>query len=1568
MSASAIHIAGARVNNLRDLSLRIPHHRLTVVTGVSGSGKSSLAFDLLAREGQRRYYATLPSFARAYVEKLSRPDVDAVTGLAPVVVVGQRTGGAHARSTVGTLSDLYDALRLLFARAGRTPLDDVALSRALFSFNSELGRCPRCRGIGREERIDLGRLVAHPERTIREGALAPTLPTGYVMYSQVTVDVLDDVCRAEGFSVDVPWRALSPRQREVVLYGSDKLKVPFGKHALAARLKWTGIKAKPREEGHYRGLVPVMTDILRRDRNASILKYVEAVTCPACEGTRLNPAARSVTVHGRTIAKLSRLELRALHDWVTDATWAPQWRVLIGKLTDRLALLTDLGLGHLTLDRPAATLRPGEVQRIRIANQLRSPLSDVLYVLDEPSLGLHPSEGARLVHHLRGLVARGNTVVVVEHDLATVRSADYLIELGPGAGSEGGALLYAGPLGDFGLSAKLRATSPTYRALQEVIESRRRPRPSQGELVLTDCHARNLAHVDVAFRLGCLNVVTGPSGAGKSTLLHEELIPYVERHPGEPFAELITVGHAPIGRTPRSNPATYLGIAKHLRDLYAAQPAARERGFTKSHFSFNTKGGRCETCGGAGKRDLGLHLLGRVELPCETCGGDRFRPEVLEVTYGGRSIAACYRLTVREALEVFASEPKVLRGLRTLDELGLGYLTLGQSSTTLSGGEAQRIKIANQLQRPTDGAALFVLTEPSIGLHAANVADLLRVFDAITARGNTIVCVEQHPAILAHADRHIVLGPGGGSAGGQLVYQGPPQPSTLDREPAPTPGVPARSHDAITLTGVHTHLLKHVDVRFPKRQLSVVTGRSGSGKSSLAYDTLYAEASARFSESLSPYVRSLLANDNTARLDGYTGLAPAVGLRRTATSASPRSTVGTLSGAYETLRLLYARVAQRRGLDYSAQHFAYNHALGACPTCAGLGTVRTAAPAELIADARASILDGAATRHKSLDFYTDPAGQYAATLRTAAERHGWDLQRPWRELAPEVQHAILQGTGEQTYEVTWRFHTKSRAGTQQLTAPWLGLCGYLDQEYARTQHTKKAAALDALLHDAPCASCGGKRLRPHLLAVKVRGLDISALAQRRIDEVLDFVDALTSDADSNGHDTAARIIAEAIVPALHERLDAVVQLGLGHLSLDRAARTLSGGERQRVALAGQFAARLYGVTYVLDEPTVGLDRAQVDALLGLLRSLIAQGNTVIAVEHDAHFIEQADYLLELGPGAGAEGGEVMYQGPRAGIASAKHTLTYALLHGAAAPPTLPRRDPGEPFGVRDATANALDGLDANFSSGLITAVTGASGSGKTTLLRDVLYRSWGKGRPVGCAATFGLGQFAHVALLDQSPLAQGRLRTPASISGVLKALQGVYAKSARDAGLKRGDFAYASRGGRCAACSGYGAVRTAMDFLSDVWLTCEACGGLRYSPEVLAHTLRGRSIGEALLLTVDEAHDFFTEAGVCAPLTLLARLGLGHLRLGQAGTTLSGGEAQRLRLATVMLGKTEGPTLFLLDEPSTGLHQTDLARLLDVFGELVTGGDTVVYIEHNPVLVNAAHERLHLASSQAVRR
>lgn len=1632
-----IVIKNARTNNLKGISLEIPHGQLIAVTGVSGSGKSSLAFDIIAREGQRRYFETMSGFARQFLGKLNQPEVDSIEGLSPVIAIAQKTTSSNARSTVGTMSDLYDLLRLLYARFGETT-EEIQLSRSLFSFNSELGRCPQCNGIGQEEKIDLNKLVVDPTKTLREGALAPTLPTGYIMYSQVTMDVLNQVCEAEGFNVDIPWEDLTEGQRKVILFGSEKIKVPFGKHSLESRLKWTGIKAKPREEGFYKGMMPIMSDILRRDRNANILKYVSSVTCSECSGQRLNKSALNVRINSKGIATISTWEIHELSEWIKKSPWPEEATSIIEKLTEKIALLEDLGLGHLQIDQAAERLSASESQRIRVINQLTAPLSDVLYVLDEPSIGLHPEENRRMIAHLKNLVAKGNTVIVVEHDLDTIRNSDWIIDIGPGAGKNGGGLIFNGTLADFLIDSTLE--SPTREALHNKVDWKTTPISSGDFFELKGCNEGNLKDIDVRFQLGGLNVVSGKSGSGTKELVLDTLksnveneissrasngavmdsknfvsskpsnnqtidersdqtakksIPSNSSNPSNPFTNCIFVDQSPIGRTPRSNPATYLGISDAIRDLYASLPESKQIGFTKSRFSFNNKGGRCETCEGAGKIQIGMHFLGNIDLNCGTCGGKRFNDATLEIKYQDRSIAELYQMSVNEALEFFSDSnnkivQRIRKGLGVLAEIGLGYLKLGQSSTTVSGGEAQRIKIANQLQKKSTGNSLYILMEPSIGLHDSDIETLVSMFERINSSGNTIVCVEQDERIIASSHWHIQLGPLGGKNGGELLYQGSPKkqsnPSTssyfdtstssVQRWLSTVPSVSGISNISpfILLQNVTTNGLKNINISIPKQQLTVVTGVSGSGKSSLVYDTLFAEASARFSESLSTFSRNFVQQNSTAKMDSFHGMTPAIALPRRNKQSNKRSTVGTLTGIYDHFRLLFARLTSKDASEVSAQHFSFNHHLGACETCKGVGVVETCDPDQIISNSNKSLLDGAFFENKSLNYYTNPDSQFIATVQTIAAQKGWELDQSWSDFTEEQKELILHGTGEKQWDVTWNFKNKSREGIQELKTTWLGFCGYINDEYERKRQNKNIQSLEDLLHDVTCPSCTGSRLKQHLLQTQFLDVNIAEWMQLSIAEIQEILsnfsnssEPSTSRASVSGSTTPSDLsissISNHVIPSILRQLEVLTNLGLSYLSLDRSVRTLSGGEYQRVLLSGQMSANLHGVTYVLDEPTIGLDEEQVNALEKMLRGIIANGNTVVVVEHDPAFIRKADYFIEMGPEAGTKGGQVVFQGDQKILQKHPESLTYEMLHQPSVFPKI-RGKKGACFNIFGAHANNLKQIDVAFHLNQFTVISGVSGSGKTSLMRDVLWASIQKGRPVGCQEieNWEVLVAMETIYIDQQIVSVNRKTTPASYLGILDGLQTIFSKTeeAKSQGLKKADFSYQSKNGKCPTCDGYGRIKTSLDFMSDVWTDCDTCHGSRYSAVVDQIHWKENSIGAYLEQTVAQAFETLSDQKIGRVLQVMIDIGLGHLKLGQAANTLSGGEGQRLKLAKSMQQKAPAARLILMDEPSVGLHQKDLKKLLNVFQQIIDSGDTIICIDHNIRLIESANVEIKI--------
>jgi len=917
---SDIHIRGAREHNLQDLSLRLPRQSLIVITGVSGSGKSSLAFDTLYAEGQRRYVESLSAYARQFLGQMEKPDVDSIEGLSPAIAIEQKGAGSNPRSTVATITEVYDYLRLLFSRVGArhcpqcaTPLarrsvqemvdqlladlqgqrisllapvvrgrkgeyrkeleqfhkqgylraridgawveledppalkrhqrhdvevvvdrlkvqredrgrltesleaalklgeglvivardgaDDMPLSIGAtcpqcgtaiddleprhFSFNSPYGACKECDGLGTRLRIDPERVIPDTSKSLAEGAIASMGDAGGTW----TAGTLRGLARTFRFSLDTPWKRLPLKVRRLILNGAGDEEVRFEYKTSK------GSTFVHRSE--WRGVLPDLERRYRQSSSETVRRWIGSLMnptpCEACAGQRLQPASRAVRIDGENIAQWtaqSVAQARARADSLRftggeGTITAP----ILKEIRSRLGFLEDVGLGYLTLDRSAGSLAGGEAQRIRLATQIGSQLTGVLYILDEPSIGLHHRDNQRLLATLRKLRDLGNTVVVVEHDEETMLAADHLIDLGPGAGRHGGRIVAQGTPAEV-MRVRASATGQYMSGQRRIRAPQTRRKGSGDQLVVQGAREHNLQGVDVAFPLGTFTCVTGVSGSGKSTLVNDILLRALERQLGqgtdapgrheairglEHLDKVVAIDQSPIGRTPRSNPATYTGAFGFIRDLFAQLPESKVRGYAPGRFSFNVKGGRCEACEGDGSKRIEMHFLPDVFVRCDTCHGRRYNRETLEVLYRGRSIADVLEMTVEEGLEFLGAVPPLRRKLETLRDVGLGYIHLGQAATTLSGGEAQRVKLASELSRVATGRTLYVLDEPTTGLHFEDVRVLLQVLQALADRGNTVVVIEHNLDVILSADWLIDLGPEGGDRGGRVVAVGPPE-------------------------------------------------------------------------------------------------------------------------------------------------------------------------------------------------------------------------------------------------------------------------------------------------------------------------------------------------------------------------------------------------------------------------------------------------------------------------------------------------------------------------------------------------------------------------------------------------------------------------------------------------------------------------------------------------------------------------------------------------------------------------------------------------------------------------
>ncbi|MFD8042482.1 ATP-binding cassette domain-containing protein [Streptomyces chartreusis] len=749
-----VRVRGAREHNLKGVDVDIPRDVLAVFTGVSGSGKSSLAFGTIYAEAQRRYFESVAPYARRLIHQVGAPKVGEITGLPPAVSLQQRRSAPMSRSSVGTVTNLSNSLRMLYSRAGDYPPGAERLDSDSFSPNTAAGACPQCHGLGQVHRTTEELLVPDPALSIREGAIA-AWPGAWQGKN------LRDILDALGHDVDRPWRELPAEAREWILFTDEQPVVTVHPVRDADRIQ------RP-YQGTYMSARRYVMKTFSDSRSATLRtkaeRFLAAAPCPACGGSRLRPEALAVTFAGRTIAELAALPLTELAGSLEGGA-SETARVLTEDLKSRIGPVVELGLGYLSLDRSTPTLSAGELQRLRLATQLRSGLFGVVYVLDEPSAGLHPADTEALLRVLARLKAAGNTVFVVEHHLDVMRGADWLVDVGPRAGEHGGRVLHSGPVAELARVAE----SATARFLfDDSPAAARQVRAPHGQLKVGPVTRHNLRGVTAEFPLGVFTAVTGVSGSGKSTLIGEIAEDLVG------VGRLVSVDQKPIGRTPRSNLATYTGLFDVVRKVFAATDEARVRGYGVGRFSFNVAGGRCETCQGEGFVSVELLFLPSTYAPCPDCGGARYNPETLQVAYRGRNIAQVLDLTVESAAEFFADTSTVARSLATLLDVGLGYLRLGQPATELSGGEAQRIKLASELQRGRRGHTLYLLDEPTTGLHPADVEVLMRQLHGLVDAGHTVVVVEHDMSVVAGADWVIDLGPGGGDAGGHIVAAGPP--------------------------------------------------------------------------------------------------------------------------------------------------------------------------------------------------------------------------------------------------------------------------------------------------------------------------------------------------------------------------------------------------------------------------------------------------------------------------------------------------------------------------------------------------------------------------------------------------------------------------------------------------------------------------------------------------------------------------------------------------------------------------------------------------------------------------
>ncbi|WP_455383577.1 hypothetical protein, partial [Salinispira pacifica] len=1548
MSDQFITVEAAHQNNLKNVSVRIPLHRLTVVTGVSGSGKSSLAFDTIYSEGQRRYVETFSAYTRQFLDRMDKPQVGRIDGIPPAIAIDQTNPVRTSRSTVGTMTELNDHIKLLFARCAqlycrqcgrrverdspqtvlrslhaevaslrdpgpsrarsrkterdtaapviitftiavpkkssaesiksvlasqgyqryfaesgeqleviqdRVMLDEENRLRVLesletafhygkgrisvhvlatdrqtvlrslrfseglhcphcdiayrepipntFSFNSPIGACETCRGFGRIISIDYDLVIPDDTKTLAGGAIKTWQTKSY----HECQDDLMKHARRRGIPTDVPWRELTERQREWVIEGEGDWDdgVWYGTRRF---FDWL-------ESRSYKMHIRVLLSRYRAYRE-----------CPACGGARLKPDSLLWRIRsgyeppsapedprGLNIREVMLLPLdealRFFDKLELRAETAEAAELVLEEVRSRFGYLVEVGLGYLTLDRQSRTLSGGEVQRINLTTALGTSLVNTLFVLDEPSIGLHSRDIGRLIGVLQRLRDAGNTLLVVEHDPEIIEAADYIIDMGPGPGESGGEVVFAGEPREMyrhseTLTARyLRGELQVFPAAGDGGEGAGSDGAAAGRstgaaadatpaglnggsgkaIQIIGAAEHNLRNIDVEIPLHRFVCVTGVSGSGKSTLIQDVLYNGIRRakhqsadSPGahrdirghEQIDDVILVDQSPIGKTTRSNPASYVGAFDAIRKIFTSDPLAKERGYTIGTFSFNSGQGRCPTCGGNGFEHVEMQFLSDVYIRCPDCGGKRYRSDVLEVRITrpkagpeeegpALSISDVLELTVTEACEFFASSPEVLRGLSPLRNVGLDYLTLGQPVPTLSGGEAQRLKLAGYLAQSGvtkrdatrgttgEGSLLFLLDEPTTGLHYNDIAVLLRALRRLIDAGHSLVVIEHNLDVIAAADHLIDLGPEGGVGGGSLVGAGSPvemqrirashtgraltrylgrntgsAAATRFRPLEAAEEAPVRlekphrglngngSGLSIEVRNAREHNLKGVDITVPRDRFTVITGVSGSGKSTVAFDILFGEGQRRYLESLNAYARQFVQPSSRPDVDAVLGLPPTVAIEQRTSRGGRKSTVATVTEIYHFLRLLFVKL----GTQY-------------CPDChlpiePQTAESITARILRSYAGRRITLLAPLVSARKG--YYTDlarwAAGKGFEELRVDGEMtptSRWPRLDRYKEHSIEAPVASLSVSPRSSKEVRKALvraidlgkgvvqvvEEGSDRGEVFSTIRACSNCGRSFEELDprlfsyNTRHgwCPRCYGTGLLLSgfdseqtgeeiwwndwyegaEVPCPDCGGRRLRPEALSVLYRGRSIADLAELSVEEAEKFFSGLKL----KGREAE---IARDLIAELRSRLTFLREVGLPYLTLDRSAPSLSGGEAQRIRLAAQLGSNLRGVCYILDEPTIGLHARDNDMLLDTLATLRDKGNTVVVVEHDEETIRHAEHIIDLGPGGGVNGGRVIAAGTLEELIGNSRSLTGRLLKDPLPHPMTERRtiDPSSP--------------------------------------------------------------------------------------------------------------------------------------------------------------------------------------------------------------------------------------------------------------------------------------------------
>ena len=1766
-----IQVNGACENNLKGIDLEIFPGQITVFTGLSGAGKSTILFDVLHAEGQRKYVETFSPYVRQFLETLQRPEVESINNIRPSIAVEQKNTIRNSRSTVGTMTELCDYFKVWFSQvanfidpdSGKTlkyetvqsitsslldtnlqnivvgfvavrpdsinpkeflsfliqagharglhgkhysHLEDFiredwegkeifvvvdrvksitqnksrlteaislsikhghglgqirnncgsvlkllyeglrsptsgkkfpAANPSAFSFNSPVGACTKCKGFGKIIEIDPNRVVPDSSLTIRDGAIKAF--SGKI-YSHCQSELIR-ACGHKKISIDKPWQKLSSKELDFIWHGDPDF--------VEGNNKWNGINEffKSIEKKTYKMHVRVY-----------LSKYRGYFNCPSCQGNRLKKDSLYWKWKSYTLPQLYRLPIDELSKILARSNLSGDMKadLAIENIKARLKYLQDVGLGYLSLDRTAKSLSGGETQRVNLTACLGASLTDTLFALDEPTIGLHGTDINKLVSILRALADAGNCVCVVEHDEQVIRAADKVIEIGPLPGSNGGRISFQGSVEKL-LQSKKSITGEwlSKNAIPDFLRHPKRKISTINPFIhIRNASCHNIHQLGTKIPLNKLVCIAGVSGSGKSTLLHDIIYPgMVDLSHSKnvksdlEFEDVVVIDQSSVVRSPRSNPVLYSDAWSPIKEAFGRTESAKKLGFSASDFSFNSGSGRCESCNGLGYETIEMQFLSDVQIPCSYCHGRRFKDNILSVQLDGLNILEILNLTVKEAVSRFEHFPKTKRKLASLENVGLGYLTLGQPLNTLSGGESQRLKLVKYMTAIKKDASpsLLIIDEPTTGLHLEDVDQLMKCLQDIVNSGHSLLLVEHHSHVLAQADWICEMGPGSGNNGGKIIASAPP--SKVAKLKTPTGSIlknkelekkkigakkiepPPQLLNELHIQGARENNLKNISLKIPTNQFVVVTGPSGSGKSSLAFDVIFAEGQRRFMESMSSYARQFVEQLGKPAVDQISGISPTVAIEQRVTRGTKKSTVGSITEVAQFLRLLYARV----GTQLSVQDG---------------NPLTMATESEISLQIEKFIKLRKPTKKSALcllaPLITSRKGHHKPIVNWAREKgyshvrcdgeflqtagfEGLDRYRlhdvevllvKWHStpnlstIRKYLKIALQLGNGRSllaseggdtnTWYSTSRVDSASGEAYPELEPSllswnsargWCEFCKGYGKIYQWMKDDLPATGKWWKMEDGEtCTECKGERLNLISRNVVLFGknrvkLSLPQLLNHTPEDIIEFLDKILLP-------KRLQTVANAIIPGIMERLQFMNKVGLDYLSLDRETSSLSGGEAQRIRLAAQLGSNLSGVLYVLDEPSIGLHPKDNQKLLISLRDLQSRGNSLLVVEHDPETIMQADYLIDIGPDAGHNGGNIVGIGKPSEVCKLKGSSTAQYMRSGIKHPLLgqwrklPPKQKKSSTGnnwieVRNVNFRNLKSFSVEIPLNRLSVCCGVSGSGKSSLIRGFLYQGVKKAivqksslLKLENGTLINGNAFMKAIEVTQSPIGKTPRSTPATYLGIWDRIRTMISNlpESKAKGFSPSSFSFNVKGGRCEVCKGAGRIKIEMSFLPNSYIQCEECSGKRYKDEILSLYWHGKNISEILDFTFEEAAEFFKfDHFLLETFSIMVETGLGYIKLGQISPTLSGGEAQRLKLASELSNGIDKmkhrkllkqkPNLYILEEPTIGLHTLDCKKLILLLHRLVDDGNTVIVIEHDTDVIAEADFLFELGPS-----